>query len=200
MRKMSATLALLALVALPAAVLALDTNWNVDAAHSEVGFSVRHFFTPVTGSFGDYEVDLVFDPADPSNSSVSAVIQVASIDTGVDGRNQHLMSGDFFEAERFPEITFMSTSVRSTGDSTMIATGELTIKDTTRTVDLEVELLGIQDVPEQMQSRMGAQVAGFRAALVIDRNDFGVGVGNWAETAVVGSEVTIDILVEANQR
>lgn len=203
MRKLTATLALLTLVAVPVASSAMEApTWNVDASHSAIGFSVRHFFTPVTGSFGDYQVDLQFDPTDPSSSSVSAVIEVNSINTGVERRDQHLMSGDFFGADQFPQITFRSTSVRSTGDGSMVATGELTIKESSRTVEVPIELLGVQPIPEQMREMLGGvtQVASFQAELTIDRNDFGVGVGSWAETTVVGSEVTITLLVEANIR
>jgi len=203
MRKLISSFVLLTLVALPPVAVALGLlDWNVDPAHTEVNFSVRHFFTPVSGSFTDYQVDLQFDPADPAASSVSAVIQVASIRTGVDARDQHLMSGDFFEAERYPQITFRSSGVRSVGEGQMIATGELTIKDTAQTVELPIRLLGIQPIPEEMQEMFGGvtRVASFQADLTLDRNDFGVGVGSWAETAIVGSEVGITLLVEANVR
>lgn len=84
----------------------------------------------------------------------------------------------------------------------MIATGELTIKDTTRTVELPIRLLGIQPIPKEMQEMLGGvtRVASFQANLTLDGNDFGVGVGSWAETAIVGSEVGITLRVEANVR
>ena len=174
--------------------------WNVDPNHTEVTFEVRHFFTPVTGKFEDFDVDLLFDAESPENSRVSAVIDVASIDTNNERRDDHLRTDDFFNAERFPRITFESTSVRRTGENTFVATGPLTIKDVTRTVELPIRLLGIKDVPESMQEMIGAErVASFQAELTIDRRDFGVGTGSWAETAVVGADVKIKLLVEANQ-
>lgn len=176
-------------------------DWNVDNSHTEVTFSVRHFFTPVTGKFDTFDVDLFFDPAAPETARVAATIQVASIDTNNTDRDGHLKTPDFFAAEQFPTITFESTSVRAgEGENEFIATGELTIKDVTRTVELPVTLLGVTDVPEEMQGMIGsAQVASFEALLEIDRRDFGVGTGTWAETAIVGSDVEIRILLEAGR-
>ena len=127
---------LLAAGTLAATPLATAEAWNVDASHTEINFSVRHFFTPVTGSFKEFDIDLQYDRANPSNSTVSVTIDVASIDTGNADRDQHLMSGDFFEAETHPRITFRSTSVRANGQDGLIATGPLTIKGVSREVQL----------------------------------------------------------------
>lgn len=176
--------------------------WNVDQAHTEINFSVKHFFTPVTGSFTDFQIELDYDAENPAGSSVSFVAQVASVDTGNERRDAHLQSGDFFEAERFPELTFQSTSVREAGEGELIATGDLTIKGVTRSIDLPITVLGIQDIPGEMQDMLGGvtKVASFAAETQIDRNDYGVGVGSWAATLVVGGEVDISIAVEANQK
>jgi len=192
---------LLAAGTLAATPLATAEAWNVDASHTEINFSVRHFFTPVTGSFKEFDIDLQYDRANPSNSTVSVTIDVASIDTGNADRDQHLMSGDFFEAETHPRITFRSTSVRANGQDGLIATGPLTIKGVSREVQLPITVLGIQEIPSDMQAMLGgiARVAGFQAETEIRRQDFGVGVGSWAAAAVVGSEVGITIAVEANQ-
>lgn len=189
------------LLVAPLAAWAVDaTAWNVDTAHSEVGFKVRHFFTPVTGKFTDYDVQLNFDPDNLAESKVMAEIRVASIDTGNERRDGHLRTGDFFDAEQFGTITFESSSIREAGDNQYVATGNLTIKDTTREVELPVTLLGIKEMPEGMQERFGSKIASFQANLTIDRNDYGVGTGSWAETTVVGAEVEIELLVEANVR
>ena len=207
MRKLLAIFALMSLLALPAvsasaAAAVAGGDWNVDANHSEVSFGVRHFFTPVTGSFAGYEVSLSFDRENPASSRVTAKIPVANIDTGNDKRNAHLKTADFFDAQAYPYITFESTSVKAVSDTQWVATGNLTIKDVTRQIELPIELLGVMELPEMMQAQMGGtkEIASFRASATIDRRDFGVGTGSWAETAVVGAGVELEILVEANRK
>ncbi|MGD2152012.1 MAG: YceI family protein [Gemmatimonadales bacterium] len=176
--------------------------WNVDAPHTEVNFSVRHFFTPVTGRFEEFEIDLDFDPEEPERSSVEVRIAVASVDTGNERRDNHLRSGDWFEADRYPYITFKGSSVARTAADRLVARGELTIKDVTREIELPITLLGVMEVPEEMQQMLGGatQIASFQAATELDRRDYGVGTGNWAMTAVVGAGVEVEIAVEANQK
>ena len=185
-----------------AAPAAAPMPWDIDASHTTVGFSVKHFFTPVQGQFDDFEIDLQYDEVDPSQSTVSARIAVASVNTNNDRRDEHLMSADFFEAEAHPTITFESTSVRDAGNGDLVATGDLTIKGITREVELPITLLGIQEIPSEMQEMLGGskKVASFGAELAIDRGDFGVGTGSWAATLVVGGEVKIDLAVEAHLR
>jgi polyisoprenoid-binding protein YceI len=178
------------------------TVWNVDGPHTQINFSVKHFFTPVKGTFNDFDIDLTFDAEAPENSSVKVSIDVASIDTNNERRDNHLRSGDFFDAEAFPTMTFESTSIRQVSENQLIATGNLTIKETTKEVDLAIDVLGIRELPAEMQEMMGgiARVAGFQAATTIDRREFEVGVANWAQTVVVGGDVEISIALEANQR
>ena len=198
-RKLFAGAALL-LAPLTLAAAPADVVWNVDVSHSGVSFSVRHFFTPVKGQFEQFEVTMTYDPEAPEASSVQVRIPVASIDTRNERRDNHLRSPDFFEAETYPHITFESQRVRKVSDTELVATGTLTIKDKTHTIDLPVTVLGIMDLPAQMQRPNGpTKVAGFEAKLTLDRRDFGVGVGNWAATAVVGSDVEITIAIEANR-
>jgi len=197
------TAALVALGASAAtASAAVFLPWNVDAAHTEVNFKVRHFFTPVNGTFRDFDIQLDYDPENPGQSSVTAEIQVASVDTRNDRRDDHLRSADWFDAERWPTITFESTSVRADGPNRLIATGDLTLKDVTRQVELPIEILGVKDIPPEMQEMLGGaeQVASFQADLRIDRGDFRVGTGQWAEDVVVGKDVDIEILVEASHQ
>lgn len=178
-----------------------DATWKVDNSHSGVTFSVRHFFTPVKGQFDQFDAQLSYDPAAPERSSVRVTIPVASINTSNERRDAHLESPDFFEAEKYPNITFVSERVTKVSDTELTVRGALTIKDQTRQVDLPVTILGIVDLPPEMQQRFGGikQVASFEAKLTLDRLDFGVGVGNWAATAVVGKDVEITIAVEANR-
>lgn len=196
-KKLIVTAALAAVVlAWPAAA----ETWKVDDPHTEIKFSVKHFFTPVTGRFEDFDVEVEYDEQDPSKSRVRAKIAVASVDTGNEKRDAHLRSADWFDAERYPYITFESTSVGRRGDQ-LIAQGQLTIKDETQDVVLPITVLGKQAIPASMQAMLnGAQaVASFRTTTAVDRGDYGVGVGSWAGTMVVGSEVEIEILLEAHR-
>ena len=178
------------------------TAWTADGAHTEINFSVNHFFTPVTGKFGNFAVDLDYDPENPEKSSVAVRIYVASLDTGNEKRDNHLRSADWFEAEKYPYMTFESTEVRKNGDNGLVARGTLTIKGESKEVELPITLLGTQKIPEEMQQMLGGtkEVASFKAATSIERGDFGVGVGSWAATMVVGGEVEVEILLEAHLR
>lgn len=198
---MKRSLLAVAVAGLTLAAAPAPEDWNVDTTHSAVTFSVKHFFTPVNGSFSDYEVELVYDAENPANSTVNARIAVASVDTGNEDRDAHLMSADFFDAATYPYITFRSTSVRQASPEQLVATGELTIKDVTRTVELTIDRLGQRELPEQVSRMLGGitRVASFEAGTSIDRRDFGVGVGDWAATLVVGGDVDIEIALEANQ-
>jgi polyisoprenoid-binding protein YceI len=176
-------------------------TWDVDALHSGIEFSVRHFFTPVTGRFEKYEIDLDFDSEEPANSSVEVRIDVSSIDTGNEDRDAHLQSADFFDAENHPYITFESTDVRSGGEDRVIVRGPLTIRGETHQVELPIDILGVKDLPEELSQAFGGiqQVASFQTGLEIDRSDYGVGKGSWAAAVVVGHDVEIKISIEANR-
>lgn len=191
-------------VILAAAILAGPAGaavWKVDDAHTEVNFTVTHFFTPVTGSFEDFDIKLDYDREDPTSSRVEARIKVASINTGNMKRDEHLRSADWFEADKYPYMNFESTAVRQTGDK-LIARGNLTIKGQTREVEIPIALLGVQEIPDQMRPMLGGtkEVASFKAAASVARNDYGVGVGNWAATMVVGGDIDVEILLEAHRK
>jgi len=176
--------------------------WTVDNSHTRVGFSVRHFFTPVDGQFGDFTVDLAWDRANPARSTVQARINVASVRTGNGKRDEHVRSADFFDAATHGAITFRSTSVRAIDATHAVATGDLTIKGVTKRIEMPSTLLGVQEIPAAMQEMLGGaqRVASFEAGLTIDRRDFKVGTGSWGETAVVGGDVTIKIQLEAFEK
>ncbi len=176
--------------------------WNVDAPHTGITFSVKHFFTPVDGRFENYDIELTYDHESPANSSVRASIEVASIDTNNERRDAHLLSEDFFEAETYPYITFVSESVEQVGPNQLIARGPLKIKGQVQDVALPIEILGVKDIPAEMQEMLGGvtTVASFAAGLQIERGDFNVGVGSWAADLVVGEEVDISIKLEANRK
>lgn len=173
-----------------------DTNeapaWSIDKAHSAVQFKVRHFFTPVPGSFDQFDGVIKFDPNNLDGSSIDVNIAVGSVNTNNSDRDEHLRSDDFFDASVFPEMHFKSNSIRQTGDNSYVAEGTLTIRNVTREIELPFEFLGAMEHP----MRENTTVAGFRADYKLMRTDFGVGSGSWAMTAVVGDEIDIEILLE----
>src|SRR5690554_7197816 len=114
-----------------------NTTWNFDISHSDVTFKVRHMmFAKVTGRFTDWTGTLEFDPDNPSTAKTTASIQAASVDTSNEDRDNHLRSGDFFDAEQFPTLDFESTGLKTEGKKILIE-GKLTIRDVTKAVTLE---------------------------------------------------------------
>jgi len=170
------------------------TSWTIDKAHSAVNFKVTHFFTPVNGEFKDYEATVNFDPENLEESMIDVKIMVNSIDTENERRDGHLKTADFFNAEKWPHITFKSDNIEKTGDNQFVANGKLTIKDVTKDVALPFTLLGVMDNP----MKEGTLVAGIKASTVLDRTDYKVGTGDWASDAVIGDEVTVDLNLELN--
>ncbi len=170
------------------------STWTIDPAHSIAEFAVKHLvITTVKGRFRDLEGTLEIDEAQPENSSVSASIVVASIDTGVADRDAHLRSDDFFNADRYPQITFRSTRVERVDDRNFRAHGDLTIREVTKPVVLDTEFEGEVDDP------WGHRRAAFTATTQISRNQFGVKWNQLIETggAVVGDNVKITLHIEA---
>jgi len=168
------------------------TQWGIDPAHSSIQFSVRHFFTPVSGSFGKYTSDIKFDPDNLTESSINISIDVSSINTGNQRRDNHLKSPDFFETANHPNIEFKSTRIRKAGDNTFIAEGNLTMRGTSKNIELPFTLLGIRDHPFQE----GKKLAGITAQTKLNRSDYNIGVGDFATDAIVCKEVTVDIALE----
>lgn len=169
-----------------------STEWEIDTAHSAINFTINHFFTPVDGTFEDYDATVLFDPEDLEGSQLDVTIPVTSINTRNDRRDGHLQSEDFFNAERWPNISFVSNTIESRGNNEFVAIGELTIRDVTRDFELPFTLQGVMDHPMQDNT----VVAGIVADAQLMRTDFGVGVGDWAATAVVGDEVNIRLNLE----
>ncbi|WP_055587204.1 YceI family protein [Streptacidiphilus griseoplanus] len=166
----TATPAAAAPAAAPAADLsALTGDYTIDSTHSSIGFTVRHaMVTTVRGEFGEYEGKLHLDGTDPSRSTAELAIKVASIDTNQQQRDEHLRTGDFFEAETYPEITFRSTAAAQVDDETYRLTGDLTIKDTTRPVTLDLTFNGSATDP------FGNLRVGFEGGTQINRSDWGL--------------------------
>ena len=171
---------------------AFAETYVVDASHSSVDFSIRHLVGRTKGRFGDFSGTITYDAAKPDSSSFSGTIQVASIDTGNERRDGHLKNADFFEAETYPTITFESTEVTSTGENTLDVKGKLTMHGTTKEVTLPIEILGTGINP-----RSGKAQIGLETNFSILCSDYGV--NSWERfSAVLGDEVKIQVLIEAN--
>jgi polyisoprenoid-binding protein YceI len=169
-------------------------SWNIDKAHSAVNFEVTHFFTPVNGQFNNYDATVNFDPNNLEESMIDVTIMVNSIDTKNERRDGHLRTADFFNAEKFPHITFKSSNIEKTGENQFVANGTLTIKDVSQEVALPFTLLGIKDNP----MKENTMVAGITASTKVDRTAYTVGTGDWASDAVIGDEVTVELNLELN--
>jgi len=166
----------------------------VDKVHSEAAFQVRHMMSKVSGKFDDFSGKINVDRAKPSASSVEFTIKAASINTGNADRDKDLRSANFFDVEKFPEITFKSsTIVPSKKKDVYEVTGDLTIHGVTKHVTLPVEFNGFGKDP------WGGERAGFSLTTTINRKDYGI---NWNKAldnggVLLGDEVTININIEA---
>lgn len=190
----SILLSLILLVTVSAATAQEATLWAVDKSHSSVNFKIRHFFTPVAGSYGDWDGVIRFDPANLKGSSINMSINAGSVNTANERRDAHLRTADFFETEKFPTMRFVSTNIQKMGENSFVAVGNLTIKETTKEIRLPFTFLGSMPHPR------GGTVAGFKANYQILRNDYGVGTGGYVETQTIGNEVDIEILLEVVNR
>jgi len=168
-------------------------TYELDPAHKRVGFVARHMMvSKVRGEFTDATATITV-AEDPLQSSVTATIQAASITTSHAERDAHLKGGDFLDVEKYPTLTYRSTGIKSHSGNTFVLAGELTIKDVTRPVDLNVEFEGAGRSP------FGTDIFGFTAKAEIDREDFGLTWNVALETGgvLVGKKITIEIEGEA---
>ena len=177
------------LLALPA--FAADT-FQIDPVHSNVGFRVTHMLvSKVNGKFSKASGTITLDPANLAKSSVDVTIDAASINTDNDARDNHLRTPDFFDAAKYPAITFKSTSVKEVAKGELEVTGTFTMKGVSKTIVVPVR----NWVTAANPMKPGSQVAGLEATLKINREDYNVGVSKF--DAVVGKDVEINLNVEA---
>ena len=174
--------------------LALPTpgTWEIDAAHSSVGFVARHLMiSKVRGGFAKFSGQVTIGET-PEASSVVATIDAASIDTGEPARDAHLRSPDFLDVEKYPTLDFRSTYVRRTGETSLRLDGELTIRRVTRPVSLDVSYLGVVTDP------FGNEKAAFSAETEIDREDWGITWNKALETGgvLVGKRVKLELEIQ----
>jgi len=167
--------------------------FNIDSRHSEAMFRVRHFMSKVSGKFPDVSGLVNVDKANPGDSSVQFTIKAASIDTGVADRDKHLRSADFFDTDKFPEISFKSTKIAPTSRKDVYdVTGDFTMHGVTKQITVPVEVLGWQS------NKQGERV-GFSLATTVNRKDYGI---NWNHVLdqgalYLGEDVDVNVSVEA---
>lgn len=162
----------------------METNWNVDKMHSEVGFKVKHMMiTNVSGSFGEFDINATTEGNDFSTAQLSFTVNIDSINTGVADRDGHLKSDDFFNAEAYPQMTFKSTGITKIDEENFTISGDLTIRDITKKVDFNAEFGGIA-VDPYGQTKAGLTVSG-----KLKRSEFGL---KWSAITEAGNIVVSD--------
>ena len=167
-------------------------EWELDPVHTNFYFEIKHTYAVVRGQFMDFTGDVYFDPANLTKSKFDFVIKVKSIDTKIGKRDTHLRSPDFFDASKYPLMTYKSSKVLYAEANKYIVEGKLTIKDVTRDLSLEFVYHGQKDNPV----KPGQTVTGLDARLTLDRLEYNVGDGKFYKMGVVGKDVDIMITLE----
>lgn len=175
-----------------ASLFAADT-YTIDKAHSSATFKVRHLISKVPGRFTDVGGTINLDKAKPENSTVEFTIQVASVNTNIEARDNHLKSPDFFDAQKYPTITFKSTKIVPAGGNKYNVTGNFTMKGVTKVLTIPVEYNGTAKDP------WGNERAGFELATTLNRKDFNI---LWNKSLdeggyLLGDDVEVAIAIEA---
>lgn len=162
----------------------MSKQWLIDPTHSEITFKVKHLIiSTVTGNFTSFGADMQTQSDDFSGASISFWADINSISTNNEQRDGHLKSDDFFNAEKFPKLTFQSTSFEKVGDEEYVLKGNITIRETTKPITLQVALGGVATDP------WGNKKAGFEISGKINRKDFGL---NWSAVTEAGGVVVSD--------
>ena len=176
--------------------LVAQTKWTVDKVHSNVKFSVSHMVvSEVEGSFKAFDGTIVVSKDNLSDAVINFSVDVASVSTDNVNRDNHLKSDDFFNAEKFPKMTFVSKSMTLVGGNKYKLTGDLTMRDVTKTVEFDVTYGG------KIQTNDGGYKSGFKARATIDRTNFGVNFTGTLKAGglMVGNDVEIIVNLEMNQ-
>ena len=189
---MKKILMMLLLLLVLAPLQAVAQQWNIDPVHTNFYFDVKHTYATVRGQFMDFTGDVNFDPNNPGKGKFDFVIKVDSVDTRIGKRDTHLRSPDFFDAAKYPVMTFKSSKVSQAGENNYIVEGTLTIKDVSKDLALEFAYHGQKENP----LKKGEIVAGLDAKLTIDRLAYRVGDGKFYKMGVVGKDVDILFTLE----
>ena len=168
--------------------------WEIDVDHSSVNFTATHFFIPVEGRFEVITGMVGFDPENLTESFVDIRIPISSVNTSDSKRDKHLLSRDFFNARKWPRMTFTGTEFKRTSENEYVVQGELTIRDQKKEVELPFTFLGMKTLDD------GSTVSGIQLKHTITRTDYGIGKGSWAKDAVLGEEVDVEINLELRSR
>lgn len=172
-------------------------KWVIDPMHSEIRFKIKHLMiSNVTGSFNSFEGNTETEKDDFTKASVNFSADISSIDTGNEQRDGHLKAADFFDAEKYPKISFVSTKQVTSGDDSFDLYGDLTIKDITKNIKLSVEKGGVA------KDMYGQTKAGFNVTGKINRKDFGLSWGGLSETGgvILGDDVKVDCEVQLTEQ
>jgi polyisoprenoid-binding protein YceI len=190
MRRHTLLAAVLAVVLAALPAYPAVTKYDADVAHSNVGFSIPILggLSHVRGKFNDFTVEIVYDDKDVTKSTVRAVIKAASIDTGIERRDAHLRTADFFDAEKFPEITFQSTRVEKKGEQ-FVAHGNFTMHGITKEVALPFTINGISKATD------GKTTLGATARLTVNRRDYGISFSRPDNPTFLGDMVEVELNV-----
>ncbi|MCW5890984.1 MAG: YceI family protein [bacterium] len=190
-------LSALAVLALATSALAQSATWNIDPAHSTIGFGVRHMMvSTVRGKFTKFTGTITGDPAKPTEAVIDVTIDASSIDTENEKRDDHLRGADFFDVAKFPTITFKSKQIAPGPDGTFLVTGDLTMHGTTKEL-----VLTVSEFAAPIQDPMGNLRGGGHVTGKLDRQAYGIDFSKTMDAGglLVGNEVTISVDVEATK-
>jgi polyisoprenoid-binding protein YceI len=170
-------------------IFAKTETYTIDSVHSSITFKIRHFFSKVTGNFNEFEGQIIVDRENMEKSQTKASIDMNSINTRNEKRDNHLRSEDFFDVEKFPTMTFQSKKWAKVSENEFDVTGDLSLHGITKEVVLKVKSLGFGDGPD------GVYLSGWEGSTKIKKSDFGITYGG----ATLGDEVEIMIEVESRR-
>ena len=189
MLKRSSLIAIVSLLLVVSPVLGATTKYEIDTAHSNVGFSIPIMggLSHVRGKFTEFSVTIVYDDKDVTKSSVNAVIKAASIDTGIERRDAHLRNADFFDVEKFPDITFQSSRIEKKGKN-FIAHGTFTMHGVAKEIALPFTLNGVRK-----DEKTGKTTLGATASVTLNRRDFGINFARPDNPTFLGDTVEVEL-------
>jgi len=192
MKRTAAVVLMLCALAFTSGSAVAAPEWNFDPNHCEIVFKIKHIFAYVTGVFQKFDGKVLFDPDDLEGSFIHVRIEVNSIDTRIEKRDEHLRSEEFFDASQYPYISFTSSEILRKKDNEYVARGRLKIKDVTKEIELPFTYLGSRTNPFNEKQ----EVAGFDAEYTLDRLAFHVGSGKFYDQGVLDKDVIISIHLE----
>ena len=172
-----------------AAQVSTARQYPIDMNHSTVGFSVPIMggLSKVKGKFMDFNINLTNDERDVTKSSVNVVIKAASVNTGIEGRDKHLRTADFFDVEKFPEITFQSSRIEKRNKQ-LIAHGTLTMHGVSKEISLPFTITGVDENADKTKKNVG-----YSASLVLNRRDYGINYTHKTVPNFIGDNITVEI-------